>query len=96
MGEAPGFVWSDVKDEENRRKHGLPLRFGALLFLDHTRLERSAKTVHGELRFMAIGRIGDRVLTCVFALRNGDRRLVSVRPASRRERRAYATQTDDR
>lgn len=93
MGSAPGFLWDDRKDELNRTKHGIPLRFGVLLFLGLQRLERPAKTVHGELRFMAIGKIEDRVPTCVFAYEDGARRLLSLRPASRRER-AYAAEVD--
>lgn len=32
MGSAPGFTWSDLKAERNLQKHGIPLRFGVLLF----------------------------------------------------------------
>lgn len=61
MGSTDGFTWSGPKDHANRAKHGVPLRFGVLQFPDGHRLEHPAKTIHGELRFMVIGKIGERV-----------------------------------
>lgn len=95
MGGAPGFTWDDLKDELNSRKHGIYLRFGMLVFQDRSWLEVPAKTMHGELRFMAVGKIGPHVLSCIFTIEGADRRLLSLRAASRRERRIYDAQIHD-
>lgn len=103
MGAAPGFSWDDLKDDRNPSKHGVPLRFGALLFEGQPRFERPAKTLHGELRFMAVAKLqtgaiaglDEVMLSCVFTWVGGDRHLLSTRRASRSERKAYAAQMDD-
>lgn len=95
MGRVNDFEWDDRKDWQNLAKHGVPLRFAVLLFDDPYLLQKSAKSLHGELRHMAIGRIGPNVLSCVFTNLEGRRRLISLRPASRPERRLYVAQMDD-
>jgi uncharacterized DUF497 family protein len=41
----------------------------------------------GEERFLAVGYLEDRAVTVVFTTRNGKRRIISARPASRYERK---------
>ena len=94
-GRTDEFERDDRKDLQNLAMHGVPLRFGVLLFDDPYLLQKAAKSLHGELRHMAICRIGPVVLSCVFANLEGRRRLISVRPASRTERRLYVAQMDD-
>ncbi len=94
MGETDGFEWDDRKDRANADKHGIPLRFAVLLFDGRFIVERAAKTMPGEERFMAIGVVAARVLTCVFPYIAGRRRLISLRPASRAERGLYVAQVD--
>jgi uncharacterized DUF497 family protein len=74
----------------------MPLRFGVLVFLNPIRLERPAKTVHGELRYQAIGTVEGRVLSCIYTIDGSSKRLLSVRPASRNERRSHAAYVDTR
>lgn len=89
-----GFEWDDGKDAANAAKHGYPLRFALALFGDPGTVDLAANaTSAGEPCRRAVGRVGPIVLTCVYTLRSGRRRIVSLRPASRRERRAYATQS---
>lgn len=81
-----------AKDAENRRKHGISLaRFadmrGIFIVPDPT---HSAV----EARLAAYGVIDGRVYQAVLTYRGPDPRVISVRPASRRERRLYeASQT---
>jgi uncharacterized DUF497 family protein len=44
---------------------------------------------YGERRYVAIGRIEGVVFAVVYTWRNGQRRIISARRASRRERNAY-------
>jgi uncharacterized protein len=93
MGGTENFEWHDGKDASNFAKHGIPLRFGIFLF-DDPYLLRAAprKMSDGELRQIAIGQIGNRVLTCVYTFRGAKRRLISLRIARRSERRVYEGQ----
>lgn len=94
MGETDDFEWDDPKDAINRGKHGLPLLLAALLFEDEERLETvSQASTEAETRLIATGRAAGRVLTCVFLWRGARRRVISLRLASRKERRAYKRAT---
>ena len=44
---------------------------------------------HGEFRLAALGLIGDRLYHVVYARRADRRRIISLRPASRKERDRY-------
>lgn len=89
MGETEDFEWDDAKEAANLHKHGLSLLAGALLFADPLRLEHQT-IISGELRFRVVGAVLGQILACVYVWRNGKRRLISVRRASRQERKAYA------
>ena len=81
-----------AKDEENRRKRGLPLRFGALLFDGRYVEEEDVRRDYGETRLIATGPIaefGERIHVVVYTWRNGERRIVSFRKANAREIAKY-------
>ena len=44
---------------------------------------------YGEARTLAFGRIGGRLFVCVFADRDAERRVISLRKANSREVRRY-------
>jgi uncharacterized DUF497 family protein len=95
MADTYEFDWDPAKDAANRRKHGLPLRFARLILADPNRLVFPAHlAVSGDLRQLAIGEVGDVVLCCVYNADGPTRRVISVRRASRKERRAYEAQAD--
>ena len=91
MGEYRDFEWDDAKDRQNRDKHGLPLIAAAALFDDPGLVDGDLPRVQGnEQRRLAVGAIRDRLVTCIYVWRRGRRRIISLRSASRKERRAYA------
>jgi uncharacterized DUF497 family protein len=95
MGETEDFEWDDTKDAFNIAKHGLPLRFAVLLFDDpHLVNLRPRVTESGETRHIAVGKVEGRVFACVYTIRGKRRRLISLRAASRSERRVYDAQVD--
>lgn len=47
---------------------------------------------HGESRFLAVGRVDDIFLTVAYVWRAGNRRIISSRPARRKERDVYRAQ----
>jgi len=86
------YEWDEAKSTENIRKHyGLPLREGIEVFLDKARFIFEDKRFnYGEKRYIAIGNVRGDILSVCFTYRGFlKRRLISVRIASRKERRRY-------
>lgn len=83
-----------IKDEANRRKHGLSLQ-AASGFVWDTALEREDDRFdYGELRFVAIGLIDNRLFVLIFAEGSDaqSERAISLRPAEKHEARYYFEQ----
>ena len=78
------------KDEENLRKHRISLaRTADLEILRTVEDERP----YGERRFWLFGLIEDRTYCATVTFRNDVTRAISLRPASRMERKRYDLQT---
>ncbi len=95
------FEWDAGKAAVNRAKHGVSFEEAATVFgdpeaLDGPDLSHSEK----ESRFLRLGRaVTGRVLIVAYTVRrrgNGESiRIISARPASRRERAAYTSAPRD-
>jgi hypothetical protein len=86
------FEFDPLKNEANRRKHGLPLEAGILLFSGPFIEEEVRREGLAEPRFLAIGplpRAGDRLFVAIYCWRAGRRRLISVRKANEKEVSRY-------
>jgi Uncharacterized protein conserved in bacteria len=86
------YEWDEAKNTENVGKHkGLPLSDGIKVFLDNARvIFEDRRFNYGEKRYIVIGKVNGRVLSVCFTYRSFlKRRLISVRLASRKERRLY-------
>ena len=81
------FEWHDDKNLTNSRKHGIRFEDATRIF-DSDVLVLRAGTGE-EDRWKAIDLLEGQVITVAFTVRAGTRRLISARPASRSERRAY-------
>ncbi|MEM6728351.1 MAG: BrnT family toxin [Pseudomonadota bacterium] len=53
------------------------------------RIRQDTRRDYGEPRYQALGMIDQRLYLCVFTLRDGQRRIISLRKANRREVRSY-------
>ncbi len=85
------FEWDPAKSDRNRQERGLPFDLAVMLF-DRPTLERpDIRLDYREARTLAIGMIGVTSLVCVYTDRGLVRRIISLRPANRRERDAYRT-----
>jgi uncharacterized DUF497 family protein len=72
----------------------VPLRFAIPLFEDPYLVQLVSKARSDEVRYIAVGDVGGRVLACVFTLRGARKRLISLRAARRSERRVYTAQVE--
>lgn len=85
------FEWDPVKDEANRRKHGVSFREAVSAFMDPLSIT-TPDPDHSleEERFLLLGENHKGQLLVVAHTDRQDRiRLISVRKADRRERKEY-------
>jgi uncharacterized DUF497 family protein len=85
--ELPGFEWDPGKAKRNRQKHGVGFREATTVF-DDPQAVTVVDTWHsgGELRWITIGRSAlGRWLKVMHVERGSTMRIISARPASRRE-----------
>jgi uncharacterized DUF497 family protein len=78
------------KGARNRLKHGVSFAEAEPVFNDPLALTREDEDAHGERRFvtLGLGALG-RLLVVVWTQRGDVIRLISVREATRNERKAY-------
>ena len=88
------FEWDDDKARTNLEKHKVAFEDATATFDDRDGILRSANTVDGEQRYKRTGLAGTAtLLTVVYTWRKVDGldvvRVISARPASRKERQSY-------
>jgi uncharacterized DUF497 family protein len=84
------YEWDQAKSERNAHARGLPFQIAMALFEGPTLEEPDLRKDYGELRIRALGQVDDVVMVCIYTDRSPDvRRIISLRPAKRRERDAY-------
>lgn len=88
--QAVEFQWDEKKNRENLREHGLSFEDADLVFLSPGKI--TAETTRpgmSERRWTAVADVIGRVLVLVYTPRGKAIRVISFRPANRRERRKY-------
>lgn len=85
------FEWDQGNTDKSYVKHGVTPKESEEIFLDeHLRVARDIVHSQGEDRFIGIGKtFSGKILFVVFMLRKQKVRIISVRPANRKERRVY-------
>ena len=85
------YEWDEAKRAANLKKHGLDFFVAHLVYESRQKLTYRLKT-ESESRFLdiALVELKGAILALVYTIRNGNVRFISFRPASRKERRAYA------
>lgn len=79
------YVFDPVKDEVNQAKHGVSLGLAEVLFAGPHVSMADDRFEYGETREIAFGFIRDRLFVCVYADREAERRVISLRKANKRE-----------
>lgn len=94
------FSWDSRKSEENRSRRRIGFEVAVRLF-DGFVVERAdLRREYGELRISAIGMVDGVGLTLVYTDRKNpdgeiDRRIISARRSSRKERRTYEQRAEE-
>ncbi len=88
------FEWDEAKNETNIRKHGIGFDTAKRIFEGPVATSPDHRRDYGEDRHISIGRAGPGALIVVaHTERRGRIRLISARPASRKERRIHSERT---
>jgi uncharacterized DUF497 family protein len=87
------FEWYEPKSARNAQERRLPFELAAEFFQAPVLERLDERRNYGEQRIVAIGRLRERYVVCVYTWRGTEdrpvRRIISLRPAKRRERNAY-------
>lgn len=86
--------WDAAKDAENRRKHGLSLADAVMLDWVGAEVVADERADYGEVRQVAYAFLDGRMHTCGFTLRQGARRIISLRKSNSREIRDHGTASE--
>jgi uncharacterized protein len=82
--------WDPEKAIINYKKHGIHFADAEIVLMDPTALSMEDFEAEGEQRFIALGydAVG-RLLVVVYTYRGENIRIISARPATKRERKTY-------
>lgn len=83
------YVYDPAKDRTNRAKHGVSLALAEVLFAGPRVSMMDDRFEYGEVREVAFGFINDRLFVCVYVDQDAERRVISLRRATRREVTRY-------
>ena len=83
------YVFDPAKHAVNQQKHGLSLALAEVLFAGPFSAMTDDRFDYGEVRQLAFGRIRGRLFVCVYADRDAERRVISLRKANKREVQRY-------
>jgi uncharacterized protein len=84
------FEWDSAKDRINVGKHGMGFALAVRIFEGRTVSWIDERQEYGEQRIRTVGGIeGTLFVTVIHTDRNNIRRIISARPASRKERKIY-------
>jgi uncharacterized protein len=85
------WTWDENKSRSNLAKHGIDFGVAELVFRDDLSASRLDRDSFEEERWQTIGQVGNNVLFVVHTAPDGSSpgRIISARPASRQERKAY-------
>jgi uncharacterized protein len=83
------FEWDEAKSLTNLRDRGFDFEYASRIFAGDLLEREDRRRTYGEPRIVAYGEVDGRVLVVVYTWRGGQRRIISARPANRKERRDY-------
>ena len=84
-------IWNPAKARANIARHGIAFEDAELALTDPAGLTREDPDARGEAQFVTVGADAlGRIVAVVYAYIGDDIRLISARPATRKEKEAYA------
>ncbi|SFE22556.1 BrnT family toxin [Roseivivax sediminis] len=87
------WEWDEAKNRHNIAARGIDFADARRIDWSTAQIFTDDRTDYGEDRFLARGTIDGRLHILVYTLRDDRLRVISLRKANRRERRAYVAET---
>lgn len=84
-----GFEWDESKRQANLSKHGIDFQDVPKIFERPVLEDYDHRHSGPEDRWRAFGVLNGRIVFCVYAWRGEKRRIITARPATRRESMLY-------
>lgn len=84
------FEWDEIKNEKNKRNHGISFETAAFVFNDVNRIE-IYDALHSKInedRYITIGKVR-KILYVVYTEREDKIRIISARLAEKKEKEIY-------
>ena len=86
------FTWDQTKRKSNLAKHGIDFRDAPTIFEGPLVTVEDTREDYGEPRYVALGLLEGVVVSQVYAERNDQVRLISIRKALKHETRFFLSQ----
>jgi uncharacterized DUF497 family protein len=86
----PTYEWDPAKRLSNIAKHA-GIDFVSVRDFEWSAAQTVRNDRGGEVRYSSIGYIGPRLHVVIYTVRDGARRIISLRKANKREEASYAT-----
>ena len=83
------FEWDETKRLANFKKHGLDFRDAEKVFQSPLLTAEDNRKEYGETRYISLGMLAGIVVVIVHTARPGRTRIISMRKAKAREKKAY-------
>jgi uncharacterized DUF497 family protein len=85
----PRFEWDEVKNQRNIKERQIDFGVAPRIWEDTSLKVFAGYTKDGEPRYLALGNLEGRLHAVVYTLRGTVIRIISMRIASRKERKIY-------
>ena len=86
------FTWDETKRKSNLGKHGIDFRDAPAIFEGPLVTVEDTREDYDETRYVALGLLEGVVVSLVYAERNDQVRLISIRKALKHETRFFLSQ----
>ena len=89
------FERDEAKERANVARHGVEFQTAKRIFEGPVLTRPDTRRDYREVRHIGVGHVGPAVLVVAHTRRGASLRLISARPASRKERKAYHEHTQE-
>lgn len=83
------YSWDEAKRAANLQRHAIDFKSIEAFQWEAALIWRDTRRDYGERRFLALGKLDERVHVLVYTPRGGSLRIISLRKANQREVKRY-------
>jgi uncharacterized DUF497 family protein len=83
------YTWDEAKRRSNLRKHGLDFADAPVILEGNAYSQKDTRFHYSERRYIALGYLHTKLVSITYTERDDEIRIISFRPATRREKRDF-------